>query len=130
MKNYEIRYLAAEKALKNYRQAILEEFLQVAKELSKELETLCETGVDHERHICFEEHEEECADWYQTIKNRALVIDVKEVLDSMQDEDAFELYKGITAESVAVVTSFFAQMLELEELSDKYLHVEYAIKEL
>lgn len=127
MAKWEGSYKEAKAALERCREEILEEFLRVAKEISKDMEMLCETGVDHERYICFEGHETECADYYHIIQSRTSFTDVKKVLDSMQNKDAFQLYKDITAKSVAEVTSCFAQMLELEELDDKHLYVECAI---
>lgn len=123
MKNYEIRYLAAEKALKNYRQAILEEFLQVAKELSTDMEEICKTGIDTKRYLCFAE----CADECSTVVDRKTIIGFKKALNEMSKENAMETYRqSVEGDKLAEVSNF-EKVMDLEELSDKYFNVECAI---
>jgi len=70
-------------ALREYKKSILEEFLSLAESLSKEMEVLCDTGIDTDLHLCFENVEVEGISVDSEVGNQPVNEEIFEGADNM-----------------------------------------------
>ena len=81
----------AAKAIEDYRNKLLEDFLDAAKNLSKELDILCETGINRERKVSLKELE----DTDYKVFSEKFIKTLKECVDMMIKEKSMKKYKEL-----------------------------------
>lgn len=101
----------AAKAIMVYRNELLKEFLLLKEELSKKICILCETGIDKEQWVCFENVEVE-QDICYTVFERSKVIELKDSLKKMNEENAIHIFSEFFS------THLIADLLVYDEFAD------------
>lgn len=117
----------AAKAVQEYRNEILKEFLLKSKSLSKKLIVLIENSVDDERHVCLEDADVNMEFYYYTVLNRKNVSELKAVLDNMNESNAIESFETFTSNSRAKLSDMldYQDYVEMEDLAQEYKESEY-----
>lgn len=112
----------AAKAVQEYRNEILKEFLLKSKSLSKKLIVLIENSVDDERHVCLEDADVNMEFYYYTVLNRKNVSELKAVLDNMNESNAIESFETFTSNSRAKLSDMldYQDYVEMEDLAQEY----------
>ena len=117
-------------ALREYKKSILEEFLSLAESLSKEMEVLCDTGIDTDLHLCFENvevDENETEEILYTVVNREEVIRFKKILESMNEENAMNLFEENVSQDTIVNIWGYEEFVTMQELATANKDIQVAI---
>lgn len=107
----------AAKAIMVYRNELLKEFLLLKEELSKKICILCETGIDRERWVCFENVEVE-QDICYTVFERSKVIELKESLKKMNEENAMHIFRKFFSMHVIADLCVYDEFADMVEILD------------
>lgn len=114
----------ATKAIQEYRDELLKEFLFKGLKLSKEFESLIENGVDECRHIYLEDVDVDRSIYYYNL-DRESVAELKYVLDSMDKTNAIQNFDGfIKKEPWSSIMFEYENFLDMTELSTEYICAE------
>ncbi len=114
----------ATKAIQEYRDELLKEFLFKRLKLSKEFESLIENGVDERRHIYLEDVDVDRSIYYYNL-DRESVVELKYVLDSMDKTNAIQNFDGfIKKEPWSSIMFEYENFLDMTELSTEYICAE------
>lgn len=111
------------KAIMEYRNELLEEFLLLKKILSEKLSNLCETGIDNEVYICLDDIKTE-QDIVYTVLRRNMIVNLKASLDEMRKDNAMQVFHSINNHPDLYC---YKEFFKMEELSDKYFLAKEAI---
>lgn len=111
------------KAIMEYRNELLEEFLLLKKILSEKLSNLCETGIDNEAYICLDDIKTE-QDIVYTVLRRNMIVNLKASLDEMRKDNAMQVFHSINNHPDLYC---YKEFFKMEELSDKYSLAKEAI---
>ena len=117
----------AAKAVQEYRNEILKEFLLKSTSLSQKLSVLIENSVDDERHVCLEDADVNMEFYYYTVLNRKNVSELKAVLDNMNERNAIESFETFTSNSRAKLSDMldYQDYVEMEHLALEYKESEH-----
>lgn len=111
------------KAIMEYRNELLEEFLLLKKILSEKLSNLCETGIDNKAYICLDDIKTE-QDIVYTVLRRNMIVNLKASLDEMRKDNAMQVFHSINNHPDLYC---YKEFFKMEELSDKYSLAKEAI---
>ncbi len=116
----------AAKAAQEYGNELLKEFLLKSRSLSEKLSVLIQNGVDDERHVCLEDADVDI-DFYYTVLNREKVSELKNVLDSMNENNAIENFKTFTSNSQTCMADMldYQDFVEMEDLAYEWENYKY-----
>ena len=117
----------AAKAVQEYRNELLKEFLIKSASLSQKLSVLIQNGVDDERHVCLEDADVDMESHYYTVLNRENVSELKAVLDNMNESNAIESFETFTSNSRTKLADMldYQDYVEIEDLAQEYKESEY-----
>ena len=117
----------AAKAVQEYRNEILKEFLLKSTSLSQKLSVLIENSVDDERHVCLEDADVNMEFYYYTVLNRRNVSELKAVLDNMNERNAIESFETFTSNSRTKQSDMldYQDYVEMEHLALEYKESEH-----
>ncbi len=117
----------AAKAVHEYRNEILKEFLLKSTSLSQKLSVLIENSVDDERHVCLEDADVNMEFYYYTVLNRKNVSELKAVLDNMNERNAIESFETFTSNSRTKQSDMldYQDYVEMEHLALEYKESEH-----
>lgn len=117
----------AAKAVQEYRNEILKEFLLKSTSLSQKLSVLIENSVDDERHVCLEDADVNMEFYYYTVLNRKNVSELKAVLDNMNERNAIESFETFTSNSRTKQSDMldYQDYVEMEHLALEYKESEH-----
>ena len=104
-------------ALIKYQKSIFKEFLPLAKSLSKQMDILCEKGIDTKLHLRFEDVEvDETKEILYTVVDRKGIVRLKEILESMNEENAMKLYEENFLPNTIVNIWAYEEVIKMQEL--------------
>lgn len=115
----------AAKALQEYQNELLKEFLLKATSLSEKLTELIQKGVDNKYHVCLIDEEADM-DYYYIFLNRKDIIEFKALLDNMKNENAIKMFENFhnTKDCFDDIYNSYSDLEDMYNIYSDYVFIE------